>query len=218
MKVFKKSTVVVSIILVFALAIGAVAAVYILQRAKIEVFNGRLDFSNNDHSSQSELFIKINGVQVGHEGSAVTYGEDAIPVLADVESRYVDWNKYVWEGSNGQALAREFSITASGDLDNLTYSINIVGNDSVIPAMRFGLITEYYDDEVGNTVSLIQGRSLNEKYPSSQEALGDGNISKGEEIKVSIAVWADAYALADLARFDDMGFSIEVIFSAGETA
>lgn len=217
MKMKKSTITVLSVVLVFALAFGAVAAVYIIQRAKVEVFNGRLDLSGNNSPSQSELFVKIDGVQVGHEGSAVAYGEDLIPVLADVESRYVSWNQYVWEGSNGQALAREFSLTASGDLNNLTYSINVVGNDSVIPAIRFGLVTEYYDDEAGNTISSIQNRSLNEKFPSSQEILGDGNIAKDEEIKVSIAVWADAYALADLARFDDMGFSIEVIFSAGET-
>lgn len=226
MKKMKKPTVVVlSIILVFALTIGALAAVYILQQAKVNIFSGHLDFSHGGQPSdddqaddQAELVVKLDGIEIGHECAVTGYGEDAIPVLADVRSRHVDWNHYVWEDKDGnQALAaKEFVLTAkNGSLDNLTFNINLVGNDSIVSAMRFGLITEYYDDSESRMTCLIQSFRL-DGTSLLPDMLGDGNIVENEEIKVSVVAWADAYALADLERFDDMGFDIDIIFSAGD--
>ena len=161
MKKMKKPTVVVlSIILVFALTIGALAAVYILQQAKVTIFNGRLD--------GNEAFV-----------------------------------------------ANEFTITAKGGaLDNLTYDINVVGNDSIKSVLRFGFTVSHYDDEEGYELSRTFSTDI--RHVALPETLGDGNIAEDEEIKVSVVVWADAYALADLERFDDMSFSIAIIFTAGE--
>ena len=109
MKLKRKTVTILAVVLVFALAFSAVAAVYILQQVKVNVFSGHLDFSHSaqlSEDNQAELIVKIDGVEVGHEGAVTGYGEDAIPVLADVESRYIDWNHYVWEDKNGnQALA-----------------------------------------------------------------------------------------------------------------
>lgn len=221
MKLKKSTIAILSVALVFALAIGAVAAVYILQQAKVNIFSGHLDFSHTSQPSdenQAELVVKLDGVEVGHECAVTGYGEDSIPVLADVESHPVDWNHYVWEDKNGnQALAaKEFVLTAkNGGLDNLTFNINLVGDDSIVSAMRFGLITEYYDDSESRMTCLIQSFRL-DGTSLLPDMLGDGNIAENEEIKVSVVAWADAYALADLERFDDMSFDIDIIFSAGD--
>lgn len=218
MKKMKKPTVVVlSIILVFALTIGALAAVYILQQAKVTIFNGRLGGVpvNNDDESAAELVVMINGRNVGHEAEIMSESS-IIPVLADVRSYWIDGN-YVWRDLDGNEafVANEFTITAKGGaLDNLTYDINVVGNDSIKSVLRFGFTVSHYDDEEGYELSRTFSTDI--RHVALPETLGDGNIAEDEEIKVSVVVWADAYALADLERFDDMSFSIDIIFTAGE--
>lgn len=210
---------VLSVVLVFVLAIGAVAAVYLLQQAKVTVFNGRLGIpsASEQPANDSELIVKVDGHEVGHEGCVTAYGEDVIPVLADVSSSF-DEGKCIWQDRSGnQALAaKTFVITAkSGDLSNLAYDINVAGNPSITSALRFGLVVEYNDDECGRISWIFTTSADGVQLP---ETLGDGNIAEGEEIRVSVAAWADAYALADLDNFDDMSFGVDFIFSAEPAA
>lgn len=212
----KKTTItVLSVILVFAVAIGAVAAVYLLQQAKIEVFNGRLGIpaAGEQPASDAELIVKVNGEEVGHEVSMAAYGEDDIPVLADVKAEV--HRDHVWQDRSGNSAldGRTFVLTAKGgDLTNLAYDIDVTGNPSIVSALHFGFIVEYDDEDYGRISSLYETSTDGSvQLPAS---LCDGNITEGEEIRVSVAVWADAYALADLEQFDNMSFGVNIIFTA----
>lgn len=219
MKKTKKRTLitVLSVALIFTLAIGAVAAVYLLQQAKVTVFNGRLGFVEGEvietdqsiDEKQAELVIESGGIEVGHEAS-LTDGDDIIPVISDVSSRYIDYDSYSWESRNGEKafIANNFMLTAkNGDLFNLSYDINVEGNPSIESALRFGFVVKRDDGSTQIFTSSINGVAL-------PEIIGDGNIEEGEKIQVEVSVWADAYALAYLGRFDDMPFGIDIIFTA----
>lgn len=213
LKKMKRSTVVtLSVILVFALAIGAVAAVYLLQQAKVGVFSGHIDLSRQTQDNESELVVKVDGVEVGHDYALSGYGENLFPVLTGVNAVEEHGGDVVWEGNEGAPIASPtFAITAkNGSVSNLTYNIAITGNPSVVSALRFGVVTEYYDDD-------LQAKVCHTEFTVADEGLtvGDGNLAEGEEISVSVVAWVDAYALADLENFDDMSFNVDVIFSGG---
>ena len=215
MKKTKKRTLitVLSVALIFTLAIGAVAAVYLLQQAKVEVFNGRIDLSQQAQDDESELVVKVDGVEVGHDYALSGYGENLFPVLTGVNAVEDRSGDVVWEGNEGAPIASPtFAITAkNGSVSNLTYDIAITGNPSVVSAMRFGVVAKYYDDD-------LQTKVCRTEFAGADESLtvGDGNLAEGEEISVSVVAWADAYALADLKNFDDMAFNVDIIFSGGE--
>ena len=216
LKKMKRSTVVtLSVILVFALAISALAAVYLLQQAKVGVFSGRIDLSRQAQDDESELVVKVDGVEVGHDYALSGYGENLFPVLTGVNTTLGRDGDIVWEGNEGAPIASPtFAITAkNGSVSSLTYNIAITGNPSVVSALRFGVVTEYYDDD-------LQTKVCHTEFARADESLtvGDGNLAEGEEISVSVVAWVDAYALADLENFDDMAFNVDVIFSGGEAA
>lgn len=216
LKKMKRSTVVtLSVILVFALAIGAVAAVYLLQQAKVGVFSGRIDLSRQTQDNESELVVKVDGVEVGHDYALSGYGENLFPVLTGVNAVENHSGDVVWEGNEGAPIASPtFAITAkNGSVSNLTYNIAITGNPSVVSAMRFGVVTKYYDDDLQTKVCRTEFAEANEDL-----TVGDGNLAEDEEISVSVVAWADAYALANLKNFDDISFNVDIIFSGGEAA
>lgn len=214
MKKMKRTTVItLSVILVFALAISALAAVYLLQQAKVGVFSGHIDLSQQAQDDESELVVKVDGVEVGHNYALSGYGENLFPVLTGVNTTQDRHGDIIWEGNEGAPLAAPvFTISAKGGrVENLTYNVIITGNPSVASVMRFGVVTKYYDDD-------LQTKTCRTEFAEANEDLtvGDGNLAEDEEISVSVVAWADAYALANLGNFDNMAFNVDIVFSGGD--
>lgn len=220
----KKSTItIISIILVLTIGFGAAAAVYILQQVNVTLFNGHLGVVENGQvidspqpeDKQPELVVKVDGVKAGHD-SVLTQGDDIIPILTDVES-IIDANGcYAWQSRSGHGAfaAKDFVLTAEGgDMSGLAYDLIVEGNPSIVDALRFGFILEYNDAESGKITEFFTSSA--DGSVALPEILGDGIITEGEEIKVSVSIWADAYTLADKENYDNMSFSVDVIFSAG---
>ena len=216
----KKSTItIISIILVLAIGFGAAAAVYISQYARMTVFTGHIEQSTSTPETP-RLILKSQGINVGSEGN-IAFEDVAFPVLYGVESNF-DSGVTTWqaEGDKAPISAATFVVSAeNGDVENVSCKIKISGDVSAANALRFGITTSYYSEELSTSaysyriVYIDSVDSVHNSAESDYFPLGDSFIAEGDEVEIRLYAWVDGYALAKIGEYFDGTFTVDTIFT-----
>ena len=212
---------VLSIILILALGVVAMAAVYISQQARMSLFSGRIEQTVNQ-PNDPKLVLKVEGENVGQDGNVSVYDAAVFPILTNVIGHTTVDDSTQWEDENGKTpiAAPVFVLSAdNGDIENVWFKIVGAGDMTASSAMRFGITTVYYSEEDGTEVTHTQIEEFVmgelERAESELAPLGDGNVAEGEEVRIYVSAWVDSYALAELGEYGDGNFTIDIIFYGG---
>ncbi|MBQ6461290.1 hypothetical protein IJJ36_02570 [Candidatus Saccharibacteria bacterium] len=215
---------VLSVILILALGIVTMAAIYISQQARMTLFSGHIEQTTNN-PDDPKLILKVEGEDVGQDGNVSVYDTAVFPILTNVVGETAFNDATVWTDENGRTpiAAPVFVLSAeNGDVNNVYFNITGLGDMTAGSAMRFGITTVYYSEEEGTEVTRSQIEEFvmggPEKGESTTVMLGDGTIAEGEEVRIYVAAWVDSYALAEIGEYGDGNFTIDIVFSSDSAA
>ena len=204
-------------VLIMPTVITAAASVYYSMQARMRLFSGRIEQSSMN-PTDPKLFLKVAGEPVGQEGDVSVYNETTFPILANVEQKWTN-GVATWVGADGKdpVCATDFVLSSeNGKTNNVSYQIVVHGQSRAIPALRFGVSTSYFADDLKQKTVRAGIVYVNKSGMSEPQTLGDGNVAVGEDVKVSVCAWVDSMALAEIGEYDDsQSISVEIIFTAG---
>lgn len=218
----KRSTIVLAVTLAFVLALGTTAAVFLSQYARMTVFSGHIEQSASTPDAPA-LVLKSHGIDVGQSANIAT-DDVEFPVLYDVSSEF-DSGVTTWQAKDGKTpiSAAAFALSAkNGEVQNVCYKIEISGDVSAASALRFGVTTSYFSDELATTayssgIAYINSVDVEHCYAESDLLpLGDSTIAEGEDVEICLYAWVDGYALADIGEYFGGDFTVNIVFTTGE--
>ncbi len=219
-------TKIVSIAVALALGVTVMAA-YLTNRATMSLFSGRVE-DYGSTGGDSRLFLKVDGVDVGQDGSVSGNAQAAFPFLTGEVTR--DVSTELWTDENGRSpiVAPTFVLAAEGgDFENVALEIFMTGDMVTASALRFGVTTKRHF-KTGNTITTTEVMSIETMGVGESGYVaqtwkshhGDGCLLEGEEIEVSIVAWVDpdAFFSPTNAERNNGLTNVEVVFSGDPIA
>ena len=212
----KKLTKILSLTLIFALAlaVGAAASIYFARAATMRTFHGCIE-QPKDKDAHLVLYVDE---PVGDTADIVD-GDVTFPVLGLAHP--VGDSIGSWEDDTGKRSvdAPTFSVYAEdGDAGDVFYRIEATGSGA--EALYFGTLVNVYSPD---GEQLTSGYEVHLPLPHQQnsEAIVSipseiGELPEGSWAEVTVSAWADADTLANLddeVALDDP-IDISVVFSA----